>query len=111
MYTHLMDRYMTASEARQRFLKLIDDALNGDQIVVTRRGSPAVVLIDFERLETLKSLARLWQDPEAMHGMREAREDIVAGRSCVVRRQANGDLLQDLRLNLTQSTRRSCRTS
>lgn len=75
-----MDRYLTASEARQRFLQLIDEALDGDQIVVTRRGKPAVVLIGFERLETLRSLARLWQDPEALRAMREAERDIEAGR-------------------------------
>lgn len=81
-----MDRYVTASEARQRFLRLIDEAQEGDQIVVTRRGMPAVVLIDFERLETLRSVARLWQDPEALQAMREASEDLSAGRMLRSRR-------------------------
>ena len=75
-----MEKFVTASEARQRFLKLIDEALDGDQIVVTRRGSPAVVLIGFDRLETLKSVARLWQDPEALRAMREAEHDLRSGR-------------------------------
>ncbi|MBI2962358.1 MAG: type II toxin-antitoxin system Phd/YefM family antitoxin [Deltaproteobacteria bacterium] len=75
-----MVRYLTASEARQRFLRLVDEACDGDQIVVTRHGSPAVVLIDYERLETLRSLARLWQDPEALRAMREAEADVEAGR-------------------------------
>jgi prevent-host-death family protein len=82
MYIFLiMKRYLSASEARQRFLKLLDETLAGDQIVVTRHGSPVVVMIDFERLETLKSLARLWQDPEALHAMRVASEDVAAGRT------------------------------
>ncbi|MGH7805220.1 MAG: type II toxin-antitoxin system Phd/YefM family antitoxin [Candidatus Binatia bacterium] len=75
-----MERYVTASEARARFLKLIDETLEGDQIIVTRHGKPAAVLIDFERLETLKAVARLWQDPEAMRAMREAEADSKAGR-------------------------------
>ena len=75
-----MDRYVTVSEARQRFLQLVDETLEGDQIVVTKRGTPAVVLIDFERLETLKRIARLWQDPEAMRAMKEAADDIKTGR-------------------------------
>jgi prevent-host-death family protein len=75
-----MEKYVTASEARQRFLQLIDDAIEGDQIVVTRRGTPAVVLIDFDRLETLKSVARLRQDPEALGAMGEAEDDLRAGR-------------------------------
>jgi prevent-host-death family protein len=81
-----MDRHLTASEARQRFLKLIDEVLAGDQIIVTRRGAPAVVLIDFERLETLKSMARLWQDPEALRAMREAADDLARGRTLRTRR-------------------------
>jgi prevent-host-death family protein len=75
-----MDRYVTVSEARQRFLQLVDETLEGDQIIVTKRGTPAVVLIDFERLETLKRIARLWQDPEAIRAMKEATDDIKAGR-------------------------------
>ena len=75
-----MDRFVTVSEARQRFLQLVDEALAGDQIVVTRHGAPAVALIDFERLETLRQIARLWQDPEALRAMSEAAQDVKAGR-------------------------------
>ena len=75
-----MDTYVTATEARQRFLQLLNEVQEGDQVIVTHRGTPAAVLIDFERLETLKSLARLWQDPEALHAMKEANEDVKAGR-------------------------------
>jgi prevent-host-death family protein len=75
-----MDTYVTATEARQRFLQLLNEVQEGDQVIVTHRGTPAAVLIDFERLETLKSLARLWQDPEALRAMKEASEDIKAGR-------------------------------
>lgn len=77
---------MTASDAREKFLRLIDDALDGDQIVVTRRGAPAVVLIDFERLETLKRVAGLWQDPAALQSMRSANEDARAGRTLRVKK-------------------------
>ena len=75
-----MDTYITATEARQRFLQLLNEVQQGDQVIVTRHGTPAAVLIDFERLETLKSLARLWQDPEALRAMREANEQVKAGR-------------------------------
>lgn len=75
-----MDTYITATEARQRFLQLLDEVQDGDQVIVTRRGAPAAVLINFEKLETLKSLARLWQDPEALQGMKEAGEAVKAGR-------------------------------
>jgi prevent-host-death family protein len=75
-----MERHLTTSEARQRFLRLVDEAMRGDEIVVTKRGARAAVLIGFDRLETLKSIARLCQDPEALRAMREASEDIARGR-------------------------------
>jgi prevent-host-death family protein len=75
-----MDTYVNATEARQRFLQLLDAVQQGDQVIVTRHGAPTAVLIDFERLETLKSLARLWQDPEALRAMKEASEQVKSGQ-------------------------------
>ena len=75
-----MERYVTASEARQRFLRLIEEARSGDAVIVTKHGAPSVVLIDFERLTTLQRLAGLWQDPEALRAMQEAHADIKARR-------------------------------
>ena len=43
--------------------------------MVTKRGVPTAVLIDFEKLETLENLARLWQDPESLRAMKESLED------------------------------------
>ena len=80
-----MDTYVNATQARQRFLQLLDEVQEGDQVVVTRHGTPAAVLIDFERLETLKSLARLWQDPEALRAMKTANEQVKAGHVLTMR--------------------------
>ena len=88
-----MDRYLTVSEARQHFLRLVDETLEGDQIIITKRGTPAVVLIEFEHLETLKRIARLWQDPEALRAMREALEDVKAGRVLKTKRLLKIDQL------------------
>ena len=63
-----MERHLTASQARQRFLRLIDEAIAGDQI------------------GTLKAIARLWQDPEALRAMREATADLAKGRLVRTRR-------------------------
>jgi len=43
------------------------------------------VLIDFEQLETLKWLARLWSDPEAMRRIKEGMEDVKAGRAIKIK--------------------------
>jgi len=76
-----MERYMNTSEARQKFLALVDEVAEGDQIVITKRGVPKAVVVNFEHLETLKAVARLWQDPEALRAMRESMSDLEKGRT------------------------------
>jgi len=75
-----MDRYMTTSEARQKFLNLIEEVEDGDQVIVTKQGKPKAVLVNFEQLQTLKAVAQLWQDPEALRAMRKSLDDVKAGR-------------------------------
>ena len=75
-----MDRYITTSEARQKFLSLVEDVEDGDQVIITKQGKPKAVIVNFEQLQTLKAVARLWQDPEALRAMRLAVEDLKEGR-------------------------------
>lgn len=75
-----MDRFLTATEARQRFLKLLDEVKGGERVIITHRGKPTAVVIDFERLQLLTELARLWQDPQSLSHIRAAHEDLRAGR-------------------------------
>ncbi|MGH7771341.1 MAG: type II toxin-antitoxin system Phd/YefM family antitoxin [Candidatus Binatia bacterium] len=65
-----MDRYLTTSEARRKFLSLVDEVEDGDQVIITKRGIPKAVILNFEQLQTLKAVARLWQDPEALRPCR-----------------------------------------
>ncbi|MCZ6906656.1 MAG: type II toxin-antitoxin system prevent-host-death family antitoxin, partial [Deltaproteobacteria bacterium] len=76
-----MERYLTTSEARQKFLTLVDVVEDGDQIVITKRGIPKSTIINFEQLETLKAVARLWQDPEALRAMQESFRDLKKGKA------------------------------
>ncbi|HWH76647.1 MAG TPA: type II toxin-antitoxin system prevent-host-death family antitoxin [Candidatus Binatus sp.] len=75
-----MDRYITTTEARQKFLNLIEEVEDGDQVIVTKQGKPKAVLVNFEQLQTLKAVAQLWQDPESLRAMRKSLEDIKTGR-------------------------------
>src|SRR3990167_5970089 len=75
-----MDRFLTATEARQQFLKLLDEVKEGERVIITRRGKPTAVVMDFERLQLLTELARLWQDPQSLDHIRAAHEDLRAGR-------------------------------
>ncbi len=76
-----MERYLTTSEARQKFLTLVDEVEDGDQIVITKRGVPKATIVNFEQLETLKAVARLWQDPEALRAMQESFRDLKKGKA------------------------------
>ena len=76
-----MERYLTASETRQKFLALVEEVEDGDQIVITKRGVPKATIINFEQLETLKAVARLWQDPEALRAMQESFRDLKKGKA------------------------------
>jgi prevent-host-death family protein len=76
-----MDRYLTTSEARQKFLNLVDEVEDGDQVIVTKRGVPKAVIVNFEQLQTLKAVARLWQDPEALRAMRLSMDQAKQGKT------------------------------
>ena len=75
-----MDIFLTATEARQRFLKLLTEVKEGERVIITQRGKPTAAVIDFERLQLLTELARLWQDPQSLNHIRAAHEDLRAGR-------------------------------
>ncbi|MEE9550642.1 MAG: type II toxin-antitoxin system prevent-host-death family antitoxin, partial [Candidatus Binatia bacterium] len=40
-----MERYLTTSEARQKFLTLVNEVEDGDQIVITKRGVPKATIV------------------------------------------------------------------
>jgi prevent-host-death family protein len=76
-----MDRYLTTSQARQKFLNLVDEVEDGDQVIITKRGVPKAVIVNFEQLQTLKAVARLWQDPEALQAMRMSLDEVKQGKT------------------------------
>ena len=80
-----MEQFLTASEARQQWLRLLNDVKDGERVVITRRGKPAAVVIDFERHQLLSELARLWQDPESLRHLRTAHEELRVGKGVRVK--------------------------
>ncbi len=75
-----MERIVSAAEARHSFPALLDKVGRGEQIVITRRGQRQAVLLSYEHLQTLREVARLAQDPEAVAAMRRSDEDVRRGR-------------------------------
>lgn len=91
-----MEKHVTVEEARSNFSQLVEDVLRGDQVVITERGVGTVVMIDLERLETLRQIAELWQIPDVIAAVREAEHDLANGR--VLRRAQPpriGELLEE----------------
>src|SRR5262245_10403821 len=76
-----MDIFLTATEARQRLLKLLADVKDGERVIITHRGKPTAAVIDFERLQLLTELARLWQDPQSLAHIRAAHEEVRSGQT------------------------------
>jgi prevent-host-death family protein len=75
-----MDRFLTATEARQQFLKLLGKVKEGERIIITHRGKPAAVVMDFEKHRLIDELARLWQDPRSLSHILAAHEEVRKGR-------------------------------
>ena len=80
-----MDIFLTATEARQRLLKLLAEVKGGERVIITHRGKPTAAVIDFERLQLLTELARLWQDPQSLSYIRAAHEEVRAGQTIKVK--------------------------
>jgi len=75
-----MARVVGVKEAHQRLAKLIRDAERGDQVVITRDGSPAAVLIGAQDYASLMATLEEMADPGALRALREAQADTKAGR-------------------------------
>ena len=75
-----MDKFLTATEARRQFLKLLEEVREGERIIITHRGKPTAVIIDFERLQLLIEIGRLWQDPQSLAHIHAAHDEAKTGR-------------------------------
>ena len=42
---------------------------------------PKAVIVNFEQLQTLRAVARLWQDPEALQAMQLSLDDLKKGKT------------------------------
>lgn len=67
-------------EAHQRLAKLIRAAEAGDQVVITRDGTPAAVLLGAREYNSLMATVEEMADPGALRALRGAHADASAGR-------------------------------
>lgn len=75
-----MAKIVGVKEAHQRLAKLIRAAEGGDQVVITRDGMPAAVLLGARDYNSLMATLEEMADPGALRVLREAQADSRAKR-------------------------------
>ncbi len=75
-----MDIFLSETETKQRFRKVLSEVKERERVIITRRGKPTAAAIDFERFQLSTELAGLWQDPQSLRHLRSAHDDLRAGR-------------------------------
>ena len=68
------------TEARNRLSEIVAEVVStGSDLVITKHGRPAAVLIGYEEYEALLETLNILSDPEAMAALTEAERDLAAG--------------------------------
>lgn len=75
-----MDRYLNVTEARRELLDLVEQLKKGDRVVLTKRGQPRAVLVNFERYALLEDLAWVLQDPGRRAAVHQAWNELQQGK-------------------------------
>ena len=81
MYELLRSHFMGTHELRKNLTKVLEELeKEGKEVVITRQGKPAAVIIDMERyLEVLQALKE-FSDPEYLASLLEARKEVREGK-------------------------------
>lgn len=75
-------RSLTVTEVKARLNELVDDAESThEQIMITKHGRPAAVLVAAEDLESLQETVYWLSRPGIRESIAEADADIEAGRT------------------------------
>ena len=77
-----MARTMTVTDAKARLSELVAAvATTQDHIEITRNGEPAAVLVSHTELAALRETIAVLSDARAVEDIRDAEEDVLAGRT------------------------------
>ena len=73
---------LPVTEVRARLLQLVKAADERfDRTVITSNGRPAAVIMSYEEYEAWEETLEVLSDPEAMRAIREADEELAAGKA------------------------------
>ena len=80
MHELLRSQFIGMHELRKSLGTLLDSlAEEGCEVIVTRQGKPAAVLLDIERYLELQQALQEFADPNYLAALLEARREIRAG--------------------------------
>ena len=76
-----MTEVLNVTEAKARLSELVAAvATTHDHVEITRNGEPAAALVSMEELRALRETVAILSDSAAVADIREAEEDVKAGR-------------------------------
>lgn len=76
-----MIKTLPITDARNNLPKLVENASKRlDEYVITVNGKPTAVLMSADEFESWKETLEILSDPKLMKDLKEAEEDIKAGR-------------------------------
>jgi antitoxin YefM len=77
-----MSETITVTDAKARLSELVAAvAATQDHIEITRNGEPAAVLVSHAEIAALRETIAILSDPLAVEDIRQAEQDILAGRT------------------------------
>ncbi len=72
---------ISITEARNKFMKLLDQSAKDQIFAVTRRNKEVMAVMSWELYEALLETLEVLSDPELMKHLKTAIEDVKAGRT------------------------------
>jgi len=81
LYEDITMQKISITEARNKFMKLPDQAAKDQILAVTRRNKEVMAVMSWELYEGLVETIEVLSDPELIKQLRAAIEDIKAGRT------------------------------
>ncbi len=94
-----MPETVTVTDAKARLSELVAAvAATQDHIEITRNGEPAAVLVSHAEIAALRETIAVLSDPLAVEDIRQAEEDVLAGRT------VNAEGLRDSMLSRRPAT-------
>lgn len=93
-----MAKILPISDVKARLPELVTGVQEReDQVIVTRNGKPAAMLVSYAEYESLKETLDVLSDPELMRQIRQSEADIAAGKKGLSFEEVFGEPLRPKR--------------